>query len=84
MQFDFVIWLIIIGFFLNKLFRGKFLVYDHDEGIIGRDVLNEFSINFDGVNLEWTRQSQSTTARGGGLFFCALEGAPLLANLHPH
>ncbi len=43
--------------FLNKLFRGKFLVCDHQEGIIGRDVLNEFSINFDGVNLEWSRQS---------------------------
>ena len=43
--------------FFNKLFRGKFLVYDQKEGIIGRDILNEFSINFDGVNLEWTRQS---------------------------
>lgn len=43
--------------FLNKLFRGKFLVYDQKEGIIGRDILNEFSINLDGVNLEWTRQN---------------------------
>jgi hypothetical protein len=42
--------------FLKKLFRGKFLVYDQDEGIIGRDVLNEFSIVFDGVNLEWKEQ----------------------------
>lgn len=39
--------------FLNKLFRGNFLVYDQSEGIIGRDILNEFSILFDGPNLEW-------------------------------
>lgn len=39
--------------FLNKMFRGKFLVYDADEGIIGRDVLNEFSIVFDGKNFSW-------------------------------
>ena len=42
--------------FLNKLFRGKFLVYDHQEGIIGRDVLNKFSLLFDGVNSEWRQQ----------------------------
>src|SRR5215204_3723762 len=43
--------------FLNKIFRGKFLVYNHDEGIIGRDILNEFSIVFDGINLERTHQN---------------------------
>lgn len=42
--------------FLNKLFRGNFLVYDQAEGIIGRDILNEFSIIFDGVNLDWKAQ----------------------------
>ena len=42
--------------FLNKIFRGKFLVYNQNEGIIGRDILNEFSILFDGVNLEWKAQ----------------------------
>lgn len=39
--------------FLNKLFRGNFLVFDQDEGIIGRDILNKFSILFDGTRLEW-------------------------------
>lgn len=43
--------------FLNKLFRGNFLVYEQEEGIIGRDILNEFSIVFDGFNLEWTHQN---------------------------
>ena len=42
--------------FLNKIFRGKFLVYNQNEGIIGRDILNEFSILFDGINLEWKAQ----------------------------
>lgn len=42
--------------FLNKIFRGKFLVYDHDEAIIGRDILNKYSILFDGKNLEWSLQ----------------------------
>jgi len=42
--------------FLNKIFRGKFLVYDQDERIMGRDVLNKFAILFDGKNLEWKRQ----------------------------
>ena len=42
--------------FLNKLFRGNFLIYDQQEGIIGRDILNKFSILFDGQNVEWKRQ----------------------------
>ena len=42
--------------FLNKIFRGRFLVLDQDEGIIGRDVLNKFAILFDGKNLEWKAQ----------------------------
>jgi hypothetical protein len=42
--------------FLNKIFRGRFLVYNQDEGIIGRDVLNKFAILFDGKNLEWKAQ----------------------------
>jgi hypothetical protein len=33
--------------FLNKIFRGNFLVYEQEEGIIGRDILNQFSILFD-------------------------------------
>ncbi len=39
--------------FLNKRIRGKFLVYDDEEGIIGRDILNKLSIVFDGKNLSW-------------------------------
>lgn len=39
--------------FLDRIFRGNFLSYDHSEGIIGRDILNEFSILLDGPNLNW-------------------------------
>lgn len=42
--------------FPKKLFRGNFLVYNQEEGINGRDILNEFSLIFDGVNLEWKEQ----------------------------
>ena len=45
--------------FLNKLFRGKFLVFDDDEGIIGRDVLNKFKILLDGPNFEWDAIKES-------------------------
>ncbi len=49
--------------FLDKLFRGNFLVYDQPEGILGRDILNKFSILFDGPGLEWglVRSSLITT-----------------------
>ena len=40
-------------YFLNKLFRGNFIILDLDEGIVGRDILNEFSIEFIGKSLEW-------------------------------
>jgi hypothetical protein len=40
-------------FFLGKRFRGKFLVYDNEEGLIGRDILNQFMLVFDGPNFEW-------------------------------
>ena len=43
--------------FYSKIFRGNFLVYDQDEGIIGRDILNKFSIFFDGKNLQWSIQN---------------------------
>jgi hypothetical protein len=39
--------------FLNKRIRGNFLVFDIDEEIIGRNILNKFTIVFDGKNLEW-------------------------------
>lgn len=42
--------------FLGKRFSGDYCAIDGEIGILGRDVLNEFSITFDGKNLEWKEQ----------------------------
>ena len=39
--------------FIRKRFTGKFCLIDDEIGILGRDVLNQLSIIFDGPNLEW-------------------------------
>ncbi len=39
--------------FPGKRFTGKFCVIDDNIGILGRDVLNQVSILFDGLNLTW-------------------------------
>lgn len=42
--------------FLGKKLTGDYCTIDGEIGILGRDVLNEFTIIFDGVNLEWKEQ----------------------------
>ena len=42
--------------FLRKKLTGDYCGIANEIGILGRDVLNEFSINFDGRNLEWKEQ----------------------------
>jgi hypothetical protein len=42
--------------FLGKRLTGEYCAINADIGILGRDVLNAFSIVFDGVNLEWREQ----------------------------
>jgi hypothetical protein len=37
--------------FLNKTFKGKFLVINQDIGILGRNILNRISLLLDGPNL---------------------------------
>ncbi len=39
--------------FGGKQFRGNFVAYDQTEGILGRNILNEFSLLFDGPNSSW-------------------------------
>jgi len=43
--------------FLGKRVTGNYCTIDDKIGILGRDVLNGFSILFDGINLEWTHQN---------------------------
>jgi hypothetical protein len=39
--------------FLGKSFRGQFLLIDGQYGFIGRNILNNVSIQFDGPALSW-------------------------------
>lgn len=39
--------------FLNKIFRGRFLLIDQAWGILGRDILNLVSLSLDGPNQFW-------------------------------
>lgn len=39
--------------FLNRKFKGRFLLIDQDWGILGRDVLNHISILLNGPKLSW-------------------------------
>jgi hypothetical protein len=43
--------------FLGKVFRGRFLLIDQEFGILGRNILNHFSLLMDGPNLMWREQS---------------------------
>ena len=40
--------------FLNKIFRGRFLLIDQAWGILGRDVLNLASLSLDGPKQFWS------------------------------
>jgi predicted aspartyl protease len=42
--------------FLNKIFRGRFLLIDQAWGIVGRDILNLVSLSLDGPNQLWAEQ----------------------------
>jgi len=42
--------------FLDKSFRGQFLLIDGWHGILGRNVLNNLSVLFDGPSQKWMEQ----------------------------
>ena len=39
--------------FLNRVFRGRYLLIDEECGILGRDVLNHVALLLDGPRREW-------------------------------
>jgi hypothetical protein len=45
--------------FLQKAFRGRYLLTDNDCGILGRDVLASVTLLFNGPAQEWSQQSPS-------------------------
>lgn len=40
--------------FLGKAFRGRYLLTDEQQGVLGRDVLASLKLTFDGPGQEWT------------------------------
>ncbi|MFQ5630139.1 MAG: retropepsin-like aspartic protease [bacterium] len=48
--------------FMNRVFKGLFLLVDQEWGILGRDVLNHISLLLDGPNLTWAIQSSTTSS----------------------
>ena len=42
--------------FLGKSFRGQFLLIDNWHGVLGRNVLNNLSLLFDGPSRNWKEQ----------------------------
>ena len=42
--------------FLGKRLTGDYCAIDDEIGVLGRDVLNQFSVIFDGINLEWKEE----------------------------
>ena len=42
--------------FLYRAFRGRYLIIDADHGVLGRDVLANLILIFDGPRQEWSQQ----------------------------
>jgi Retroviral aspartyl protease len=42
--------------FLNRTFKGQFLLVRQEWGVMGRDILNHLSLLLDGPNLKWSEQ----------------------------
>jgi hypothetical protein len=44
--------------FLNRRFRGKYLLMDGEVGVLGRDVLNHLRLLLDGPRQEWSKHTE--------------------------
>ena len=45
--------------FLGRTFKGRFIVINSETGILGRNVLNHFSLVLDGPRLSWDQSDSS-------------------------
>ena len=43
--------------FLNRVYRGRYLLVDTPQGVLGRDVLNHLRLLFDGPTRQWSQQT---------------------------
>lgn len=46
--------------FLQRVFRGRYLLIDSDHGILGRDVLAGLILRFDGPGQDWSQLAPSS------------------------
>ena len=46
--------------FVERAFRGKYVIIDSNMGILGRDVLNHVALLLDGPRLSWREQKDSS------------------------
>jgi hypothetical protein len=44
--------------FLGLTFRGRFLLIDQPDGVLGRNILNHLKMVFDGPSLRWDKLDQ--------------------------
>jgi predicted aspartyl protease len=47
--------------FLGRIFRGRFLLIDQEHGVLGRNVLNQVSLLFDGPRSHWSENASVST-----------------------
>lgn len=45
--------------FLQRVFRGQYLLTEEDRGVLGRDVLNHEVLQFDGPGQHWSERVRS-------------------------
>lgn len=38
---------------MGRVYRGQYLLIDEEWGILGRNILNSFSLTLDGPNQQW-------------------------------
>jgi len=41
---------------LGQVFRGRFLVINQEWGVVGRNIINQVSLLFDGPRLNWSEE----------------------------
>jgi hypothetical protein len=50
--------------FLDRVFKGQYLIIDQVSGVLGRNILNAISLLFDGPRLTWTASAIGGHSRG--------------------
>ncbi len=49
--------------FLQRAFRGQYLLIDQEYGVLGRDILNHLELVLDGPRLQWLELAENDAKR---------------------